>query len=131
MRKICQLFQQCQTITYTEDNIITRVVNRSMKTKKQGFGSSELPEDIDLTLCLQHKRGDIITRGVTRRKMTKKHVLAFRFYYNILFTNVFSYQYLFEVAYFVWVEALRPSQKIFSHVGMFSWVGPVLSKTST
>ena len=28
---------------------------------------------------------------------------------------------------FVWVEALRSSQKNFSHVGMFSWLEPVVS----
>ena len=28
---------------------------------------------------------------------------------------------------FVWVEALRPSQQFFSHVGTFSLVEPVLS----
>ena len=28
---------------------------------------------------------------------------------------------------FVWVEALRPSQQFFSHVGTFTWVEPVLS----
>ena len=28
---------------------------------------------------------------------------------------------------FVWVVALRPSQQFFSHVGMFSWIEPVLS----
>ena len=28
---------------------------------------------------------------------------------------------------FVWVEALRPSQQFFSHVGTFSWVAPILS----
>ena len=26
----------------------------------------------------------------------------------------------------VWVEALRPSQPFFSHIGTFSWVEPVL-----
>ena len=29
--------------------------------------------------------------------------------------------------YSVWVEALRPSQQLFSHVGTFSWVEPALS----
>ena len=28
---------------------------------------------------------------------------------------------------FAWIEALRPSQQFFSHVGRFSWVEPVLS----
>ena len=28
---------------------------------------------------------------------------------------------------FVWVESLRPRQQFFSHIGMFSWVEPVLS----
>ena len=28
---------------------------------------------------------------------------------------------------FVWVEALHPSQQFFSHVGMFTWIKPVLS----
>ena len=32
---------------------------------------------------------------------------------------------------FIWVEALRPSQQFFSHVGMFSWVEPVLLKDIT
>ena len=27
----------------------------------------------------------------------------------------------------VWIEAFHPSQQFFSHVGMFSWVEPVLS----
>ena len=31
------------------------------------------------------------------------------------------------VCLFVWVEALIPSLQFFSHVGMFSWVEPVLS----
>ena len=30
-------------------------------------------------------------------------------------------------AWFLWVEALPPSQQFFSHVGTFSWVRPVLS----
>ena len=28
--------------------------------------------------------------------------------------------------FLVWVEALRPNQQFFSHVGKFSWVEPVL-----
>ena len=28
---------------------------------------------------------------------------------------------------FVWVEASRPSQQFFSHVGQFSWIEPVLN----
>ena len=30
---------------------------------------------------------------------------------------------------FVWVEALRPSQQFFKHVGTFSWVEPILSNS--
>ena len=32
-----------------------------------------------------------------------------------------------DACLFVWVEALRPSQQFFSHVGTFFWVEPVLN----
>ena len=39
-----------------------------------------------------------------------------------------SFQIMIEIDFFlVRVEALRPSQQFFSHVGTFSWVEPVLS----
>ena len=67
---------------------------------------------------------------ISKMSVTIADLMLFFFWFIILSMQGQSipiYTFWIRVHTFVWVEALRPSQQSFSHVGTFSWIEPVLS----